>query len=84
MRANQSDLAHECLGGSSLTPQADVVADPTRLYRIPAQVPWFWWRARGYRLNVNDAQPAPLVTLTLCVFPRTTTYTVPETPYSLL
>lgn len=39
---------------------------------------------RGYRLRVSDAQPASLVSLTLCVLPRTITKMVPEMPYSRL
>lgn len=37
-----------------------------------------------YRLSCRDAQPASLVSLTLCVLPRTMTMMVPEMPYSRL
>ena len=37
-----------------------------------------------YRLSCSDAQPASLVSLTLCVLPRTMTMMVPEMPYSRL
>jgi len=37
-----------------------------------------------YLLSLSDAQPASLVSRTLCVFPRTITKIVPEIPYSRL
>jgi len=37
-----------------------------------------------YRLSCSDAHPASLVSLTLCVLPRTMTKIVPEMPYSRL
>lgn len=38
----------------------------------------------GYRLRRNTAQPLSLVSRTVWLPPRTTTWIVPETPYSLL
>ena len=38
----------------------------------------------GYRLRRNTAQPLSLVSRTLWLPPRTTTWIVPEMPYSLL
>jgi hypothetical protein len=37
-----------------------------------------------YRRSSNDADPASLLSLTVCLLPFTATLIVPETPYSLL